>query len=234
LVSQGVADLASGVVGALPVGASFSRSALSHQAGAGSRWCGAFTGAIVLAFLPFAGIVEELPRAVLGAIVIAAVLGLFRPVAIWRMALDSPPQGIVAAGTLVATLIFSPHVERAVVLGVGFAVVVHLWREVQITVDHHFDGPTVTIEPKGVFWFGVAHRIEQMVVNLLAARPDLTVVVVDLHGIGRIDYTAALVLRRLVDSAAENDVELLIANIPPQAVRILGALLGGRAGVPER
>lgn len=233
-VSQGVANLASGLAGAFPVGASFSRSAMSWQAGARSRWCGAFTGALVLAFLPFAGIVELLPRAILGAIVIGAVVGLFRPVAVYRMAADSPPQALVAAATFAATIAFSPHVERAVVIGVGLAIVVHLWREVQIQVDHIVEGPVVTIEPKGVFWFGVAHHIEQMVVNLLTRHPDMTSVVLDLRGVGRVDYTAAAVLRRLVDTADDNDVVMEIRNIPPQAARILTAQLGGRAGVPER
>lgn len=233
-VSQGVANLASGLVGSLPVGCSFSRSAVSHQAGARTRWAGALSGLIVLAFLPVAGVVERLPRAILGAIVIGAVVGLIRPRAIHRMATESPPQAGVAVATFLATLAFSPRVERAVVLGVGLAIVVHLWREVQISVDHRIDGDVVTIEPRGVFWFGMAHRLEQMVVSLLGQHPQMTTMIMDLRGIGRIDYTAATVLRRIVDNAEASELEMEIRNIPPQARRILVAQLGGRAGVPER
>ncbi|MBT8213694.1 MAG: sodium-independent anion transporter, partial [Acidimicrobiia bacterium] len=78
-ISQGVANLASGFSGGFPVGGSFSRSSINKLAGGRSRWSGAVTGVVVLAFLPVAGILEPLPRAVLGAIVIAAVARLVRP-----------------------------------------------------------------------------------------------------------------------------------------------------------
>jgi len=52
MVSQGVANLASAVSGAFPVGGSFSRSSLNRMAGATSAWSGAITGAFVLVVLP--------------------------------------------------------------------------------------------------------------------------------------------------------------------------------------
>ena len=60
------------------------------------------TGATVLAFLPFAGVLSDLPDAVLGAIVIVAVVKLVRVGEMVRIARRSPPQGIVAWGTAVA------------------------------------------------------------------------------------------------------------------------------------
>jgi hypothetical protein len=60
-VSQGVANIASVDSGGLPVGGSFSRSALGRLPGAKSTWSGAITGITVLAFLPFARVLEPLP-----------------------------------------------------------------------------------------------------------------------------------------------------------------------------
>ncbi len=53
-VSQGVANLVSGVFSGFPVGGSFSRSTLTHVAGGRTVLAGAMTGVVVLAALPFA------------------------------------------------------------------------------------------------------------------------------------------------------------------------------------
>ncbi len=60
-VSQGLANLTAGASGGYPVCGSFSRSALNRVSGANSRWSGAITGVVVLAFLPFAAVLESLP-----------------------------------------------------------------------------------------------------------------------------------------------------------------------------
>ena len=52
LISQGAANLASGLSGGFPVGGSFSRSSINRLVGGETRWSGAVTGLAVLAFLP--------------------------------------------------------------------------------------------------------------------------------------------------------------------------------------
>ena len=89
-VASGCANLAAAVTGAFPVGGSFSRSSVNRFAGAQTRWSGAVTGIVVIAFLPFAGSLRSLPQAVLGAIVVGAVLGLIRPGRLWRLGRRSP------------------------------------------------------------------------------------------------------------------------------------------------
>lgn len=85
-VSQGLANLTAGASGGYPVCGSFSRSALNRVSGANSRWSGAITGVVVLAFLPFAAVLESLPtKAILGAIVIGAVLQLIKLAPILRL-----------------------------------------------------------------------------------------------------------------------------------------------------
>ena len=130
MVGQGVANLAAGISGAFPVGGSFSRSSLNRLAGATSPWSGAITGAFVLLALPLTPLLEDLPRAVLGAIVIVAVVRLINLRGIYDLLSQAPAQGLVAVGTLGATLAFSPHVERGVLVGIALALAVHLYREI--------------------------------------------------------------------------------------------------------
>ncbi|HEV2774582.1 MAG TPA: SulP family inorganic anion transporter, partial [Solirubrobacteraceae bacterium] len=58
-VAQGMANLTAGMSGGYPVCGSFSRSAVNRLAGAQSRWAGAITGLVVLAFLPAAAVLES-------------------------------------------------------------------------------------------------------------------------------------------------------------------------------
>lgn len=123
LVGQGIANLTSGVVSGFPVGGSFSRSSLGHIAGAKTRLSGAITGAVVLLLLPIAPLLENLPQAVLGAIVLASVIKLIRFMDIFKMWAISRNQAAVASITFAATLASSPRVEFGVIIGVGASVV---------------------------------------------------------------------------------------------------------------
>ena len=116
-VSQGVANVAAAFSGSFPVGGSFSRSSLNRLAGARTRWSGLVTGVTVLVFLPFADVLAPLPRATLGGVVIAAVVGLVRPAELVGMVRRSTSDALVAWVTFAATLALAPQVEQGVLVG---------------------------------------------------------------------------------------------------------------------
>ncbi|MBT8202175.1 MAG: STAS domain-containing protein [Acidimicrobiia bacterium] len=229
LVSQGVANLASGLSGGFPVGGSFSRTSINHLAGGQTRWSGAISGAAVLAFLPIAGVMSNLPRAVLAAIVVAAVarlIGLRRLVRFWQ---QSRAQALVAWFTFGATLALSPRIDIAVVLGIGLGITVHLWREVRVPVGSAYADGVLTIKPQGVVFFGSSPDVEAAMLNLLADYPYATRVVFDLAAVGRIDLTGALALKALVEDTRSAGLDAQIASIPPHARRVMTAVWDGDA-----
>ncbi|MEZ5167951.1 MAG: SulP family inorganic anion transporter [Acidimicrobiales bacterium] len=214
LVGNGIANLASGISGGYPIGGSFSRSSLNRFAGAQTVWAGAFTGIVVLAALPLVTNLEPLPLPVLGAIVVTAALKLIQPrplIAMWR---QNTPQAATAAATFGATLLFSPHVERGVLVGVALSVGLHLFREMR--VDHDFDraGDVLTIRPTGVVWFASTPALEDAFHAATAAHGDAGRLVVDLTHCGRLDYTGASTLSDLIDGAARAGFEIAIVEVP--------------------
>jgi len=227
LVSQGVANLASGLSGGFPVGGSFSRSSINRLVGGDTRWSGAITGLAVLAFLPLAGIMSDLPRAVLGAIVVAAVARLIdipRLLRFWRL---SPAQALVAWITFAATLILSPRIDIAVVLGVGLGITVHLWRELRALVGSAYADGVLTLRPQGVIFFGSSPDVAEAMVDLLAQYPEAHRVVFDLAAVGRIDLTGAMALKTLVNDAQLAGLEAEIARVPDHAERVLQSVWEG-------
>ena len=128
-VSQGLANVASAFSGALPVGGSFSRSSLNKLSGAQSKWSGLVTGVVVCLFLPFANILDRLPKATLGAVVVAAVIGLIQPKKLFFSIRNSASEGFITWSTFIATLILSPHVERGVLVGIGISILDSIYKK---------------------------------------------------------------------------------------------------------
>lgn len=222
---QGAANVAAGLTGGFPVGGSFSRSALNRATGARTRWSGAVTGAVVLAFLPFAGVLSSLPTAVLAAIVIGAVAGLVRPLPILRLVRFSRPQFAVAATTFVLTLALAPRVDQAVLIGIGLAVAIHLYRELSLEVPSWTEEKTLHLRPVGVLWFGSAARLEDAFIELLGAHADVRRLVVHLDGVGRIDTTAALALRSLIGDARAAGLVVELADVRPRWRRLVDRVI---------
>ena len=225
MVSQGVANLAAGISGAFPVGGSFSRSSLNRMAGATSAWSGAITGAFVLAVLPLAPLLQDLPTAVLGAIVIVVVVRLVDIKEMARLPRGSLPQALVGAGTTLATIALAPRVERGVLIGIGLAVAVHLYRELQVTAPGERVGDTLIVRPRGVMWFATVALVERVVREELARHRDLTSVTLDLAGVGRLDYSGAIALRRLFERISAGGVTIRVEGVPPASSRAVLAEL---------
>jgi SulP family sulfate permease len=227
-VSQGAANVAAGLTGGFPVGGSFSRSSLNRLAGARTAWSGATTGLVVLALLPAAFLLEGVPAAVLGAIVIAAAVALIRVRPIRRTWDHSRPGALIAVGTFAATLATSPHVERGVLVGIGLSVAVHLWRELHIDTTVWQEGGTLHVRPQGVLWFGAVQAIEDRILDALARERGADVLVLHLDGVGRLDVTVAMALRTAMDEAERAKVRVVVEGVRPADRRLVeGVLLGG-------
>ena len=225
LVSQGVANLAAGLSGGFPVGGSWSRTAIARLAGARSRWSGAVTGVVVVALLPLAPVLAAVPRAVLAAIILAAVINLVRLRPLVGLVALSLPQAAVGWATFALTLLLAPRVDRAILIGIGLAVLVHVWRERRVHVKARFEEGTLYLEPKGVLFFASAPTLYQAFMDELAANPATGRLVVDLRHLGRIDITGAVALRELVSEAESAGLEVELQQAPPQAWRLLKKVL---------
>ena len=136
-VSQGVANLASAISNSFPVGGSFGRSSLNKMAGAETPWAGAITGVFVLAVLPLVFLLEELPSAILGATVIGAVIKLIKPIEFFKLVVDETQQGLIATGTLVATLLTAPRIDRGILIGLGLSLIGYFFDRFRLNKHAH-------------------------------------------------------------------------------------------------
>ncbi|MCA9835435.1 MAG: SulP family inorganic anion transporter [Trueperaceae bacterium] len=216
-ISQGVANVAAGFFGGFPVGGSFSRSSVSRLAGTKTRWSGLVAGLLVLAFLPFTFILSYLPKAVLAAIVIMAVIKLLRFRELYRLRNYSKTQAYIAWITFVLSIVLSPRIDLALLIGISLAVAHHLRREQKVFMDIWEYADTLHVKPKGVLWFGSSANVEEQINEALSIHKGVKKLEFHLGGVGRVDLSAALMLKRLQEDAEKAGLEVEFSGIPPMA-----------------
>ena len=130
LLALGSANLAAGLFGGYPVAGGFARTAVNAQAGARSRLASLITAAVVgLTLLFFTPLIYFLPKAVLSAIIVAAVASLLdwrEVVRLWRV---KRSDLALLAITFAATL--GLGIEMGIVVGVGASLLVFIFRTTQ-------------------------------------------------------------------------------------------------------
>ncbi|MGI9596327.1 MAG: SulP family inorganic anion transporter [Acidimicrobiales bacterium] len=227
LASSGIANVTSALSGAFPVGGSFSRSSVNRMAGARTRWSGGVTGVVVLAFLSFASILDGLPQAVLGAIVIGAVLGLVQPVALIQLWRQSRIEAVLAWTTFCATLLLTPSVQWAVLLGVALTAVVHFVRPLRLLPaddGQQPDSPSgdqaapatanghITVKTDGLLWLGSYGSFEQQLRAAAEENPGADIVV-DLGPDPSLDPTVESAIKRLSRDLVGTGRSLSVAGL---------------------
>src|SRR5690625_337489 len=221
LVSQGAANVASGVLGAFPVGGSFSRSALNRAAGAKTRWSGLFTGLTVLVSLPLVGLLAPLPKAVLAGVVLSAVYRLVRPRSLLRLWRYARLQAVVAFTTFGLTLVLAPRMDVAVLIGIALAIAVHLYREMDLDIESSVDGDVLILKLSGVLWFGSTHLLEDYSKGLFPPEPQVKRFRIDGTALGRVDLTGSLELDAILSEAQEHGLEVEVVGLRAHMKRVL-------------
>jgi high affinity sulfate transporter 1 len=122
LLALGAASAAAGLTQGFSVGASGSRTAVNDDMGARSQLAGVFAAVAVAAILIFlTAPVQYLPKAVLGAVIVFAAIGLIEPQA-WRALAAIDPVEVAIAAVTTACVIFFGVLE-ALVVAVGLSMI---------------------------------------------------------------------------------------------------------------
>ena len=125
LVALGVANLASGFFRGFAVDASLSQTATADDAGVRSQASSLLTSGLILLTLVFLGpLFSDLPNAVLGAVVIAAVLSLMDVAEMRRFAAQRRTDFIIALVALFGVI--TTDVLTGMIIAVGLSLVMVL------------------------------------------------------------------------------------------------------------
>lgn len=231
LVGQGLANISAGLFSGYAVSGSFSRSAVNFAAGAVTGFSSVVTGMLVAITLLFlTPLLFHLPQASLAAVIIMAVINLlkFAPIKhAWKV---EKHDGIIAVVTFCATLAFAPHLDQGIFLGVVLSLGLFLYRTMSprfVEVTRHPDGSmrdserhhlktsdTVAIYRfDGDLYFANTGYLEGKLLNAIANKPKLKVLVLDMESVDQVDSTGEEMLHKLADRLRFNGIWFYIARI---------------------
>jgi SulP family sulfate permease len=232
LFSQGLAKLASAFSGSFPTSTSFSRSALMLYSGARSGWAVvASVGFVLLALLILMPALQFVPRSVMAAAVIVAVLNLFQPrqfLKLWRI---DRVETATAAVTFAITLATAPRIYWGVMAGVllGLSHFLHTRLHPRIIeVGLHPDGSLrdrhlwhlpplaphlYALRMDAELDFAAASSFERAITDHLARHPDTQHVCLFAQPINRIDATGVETFGQLQRQLASRGITLHISGI---------------------
>lgn len=224
-VSQGVANVAAGLFAGFPVGGSFSRTSINHLAGARTRWSGAITGLTVIVFLPFAFLLAPLPKAVLGATIIAGVIKLMRLRPLLLTLRMSKLEGGLALLTTVLTIASAPHIEYGVLVGVVLSLVIQVVRGRTLRMRPAFttvreDG-VVRCRAEGALWFGSVEHVQDCFTKVLRDAADAELIELRCDGLTFVDLSGAVALQGLIAQGATRDVTVALIGADAELAALL-------------
>lgn len=239
-VAQGMANIGAGVFQGMPVSTSLSASSLNDSAGARTPMASLVTGALVIATLIFlAPAFSDLPTAVLGAIIIdAVVFGMIDVKELRRLYRLTKFDFAIAVVAILAVL--SAGVLAGVVLGVGLSLVWLVYvatrpaipllgPEADTGVFRELDDGgeplpgVIVLRMDGGLFFATAEALETRIRELTESRADVKTVVLNMEGVNFVDSQGASKLAEINEELEAAGIVLRIARIKAPVLAVLEA-----------
>lgn len=237
LVGQGLGKLAAAFTGGLPVSASFSRSALNYVNEARTGLSSLVTAAFVLVtLLWFTPLLWHLPKPVLAAIILQAVVGLIDAGVMRRAWRASRDDGAAAAVTFVATLAFAPNIQNGVFTGLILSLALLVYRGMRPRVallGLHEDGTyrdrdrfglphphpgLVILRFDSPLSFVTAATFEDAMLGAARAQEGVRIVLVSATGINEIDATGLHTLASLIERFRAQGQTIAFCGLKKQVI----------------
>jgi sulfate permease, SulP family len=242
-VAQGLANIGSGMVQGIPVATSLSASSLNDQSGAKTQMSSLVTGFfVVLTMLFLAPLFSDLPKAVLSAVIIdAVVFGMIDVPAIRRLFRVQRFDFWIAVAAIAGVLTFG--VLAGVVIGIVLSIIwlVHVSTRPNIVELGNQPGTQVFGDlasyPEGItypglsvirfdggLFFATADALQDHLRELLMDRErSIRTVIIDCGSVNFIDSQGAEKLRELHEIAVQQGLALHLSNLKADVREVLAA-----------
>jgi SulP family sulfate permease len=239
-VAQGMANVGAGLFQGMPVSTSLSASSLNDHTGARSGLASLTSGVMVLlTLLVLAPLFSSLPKPVLAALIIeAVVMGMMDVPEMRRLAKVQRFDFWIAIAAIMGTLLFG--VLAGVLIGIGLSLLwlisvatrppmpllgrqsgTQVFRELdEYPSDEQFRG-VVVLRLDGGLFFATSDALEDRVREVAMSTPDITGIVLDCEGIDFIDSQGSAKMREIFELTKHAGVTLHLARVKPSVFELL-------------
>ncbi len=239
-LAQSAANIGAGVFQGMPVSTSLSASSLNDHSGARSGLASIVSGVtVLLTLLVLAPLFSQLPKPVLGALIIeAVVMGMMNLPEMRRIYRVQRFDFWVAIAAIIGTLAFG--VLAGVVIGIGLSLLwlvavatqpdmpalgrepgTQVYRDVSENPDDEQPVGVVVVRLDGGLFFATSDALEDRIRSLVHATPDLSGVVIDLEGVNFIDSQGSAKLDDVLLLCEQAGLVLRLARVKPAVRAVL-------------
>jgi SulP family sulfate permease len=240
LIGQGLAKVAAAFCHSMPVSGSFSRSALNLASDARTGLSSVISAIFVLLTLLFlTPLLFHLPKPVLAAIIMMAVISLINfPIILkaWRANKD---DGIASVTTFVATLAFAPNIQDGILVGIILSLSLLLYRMMRPRIallgmhqdgtlrdaERHnlprLQGRLAAIRFDGALRFVNVSYFENAILKLERDNPEVDHILVKGSGINEIDASGVEMLSNLITRFKSNGITLCFSGFKKQTLDVI-------------
>jgi len=239
MVGKGLANLVAGVMQGYPVSGSFSRTAIAFDAGAKTGFTAVVSGIIVgITLLFLTPLMYHLPIATLAAVIIVAVASLIQIAPLIHSWKVNRHDCFVAFIVFNTTIYFAPHLEKGVYIGIAISLAFYIYRTMrphlaEVSRDKdgtfrdahlfglHTSDSVAMFRYDGDLYFVNAGYLEKRLVNAVADKPGLKVVILDIEAVDQIDTTGEEMLTHISEWFKEAGIEFYITRPKFKVTEIL-------------
>jgi len=239
LIGQGLANILGAMGKSYPTSGSFSRSAVNLQAGAVTGLSSVFTSmTVVIVLLFFTPLLYHLPQSVLAAVIMMAVIGLVNVSGFVHAWHAKWYDGVISIISFLATLVFAPHLDKGIMIGVVLSLGVFLYnsmrpkvvslaraaddalrcasthglKECEYIAMVRFDGP---------LFFANSSYLEDKMMEILRNKKKLRHIILVANGINDIDASGEETLSLLIDRLRSAGVDISLSGVNEAVLRVL-------------
>ncbi len=229
LVGQGVGNLASALVGGVPITGAIARTSVAVKSGARTPWTAIIHSLILMAVvLAFAPLAQAVPLAALAAVLMVTSVYMVE----WESVKLVPSAPAHYTVVFVVTLLLTVLADLTIAVVVGFAVATILFalrisreplKPSSLALPETLAAQASVHTLSGPLFFGVAeHLLEQL------ERSERDILILDMRHVSLTDATGALMLQRLHSTLKEKGRTLIVYGLPQESCQTLQRLSEGR------
>jgi len=209
LIGQGVANIASALLGGLPATGAIARTAAGIENGAKSPLTGVFHALFVLVlYFVLMSVVKLIPLAVFSAILMSVAINMARFKLFAKLSTFGIRDSLILFTTCILTVIFD--LTYGVIGGMVVTFIVNAKNlKIGLTVENEDGDDDVTVKAKGTVFFVNANKL---VVELEKVAQNANIIRLDLSGVQRVDETALEKLATLNKKLKKENKQLVITG----------------------
>lgn len=239
LIGQGIANIIGSFGKSYPASGSFSRSAVNLQAGAVTGFSSVISSLVVVITLLFlTPLLYHLPQSVLAAIIMMAVVSLINVDGLVHAWKAKRADGVITIISFVCTLIFAPHLDKGIMVGVGLSLGIFLYKSMKprvailaLSADNHLvhaekhglkecDKVAVT-RFDGTLFFANASYLDDVIYEIRVEKPNLKHIILVCDGINDVDASGEESLSMIIDRTKAAGIDISLAGVKESVLGVL-------------